>query len=143
MASAKVLAEPEKGVGEIRDIADVKISDAGLVTCPQLDCKSVPPEVFEQALYAPEYANVLNALRVYQKIECIKSVEDYSEYMQNRKKEAKEEAKAAKGAEPKKSTVKKTTVKKVEAPVKTASRSIMDIKPDSGQDAAPEDTDGQ
>lgn len=143
MASAKVLADPEKGVGEIRDIADVKISDAGLVTCPQLDCKSVPPEVFEQALYAPEYANVLNALRVYQKIECIKSVADYSEYMQNRKKEAKEDAKAAKGSEPKKSTVKKTTVKKAEAPVKTASRSIMDIKPDAGQDAAPEATDGQ
>jgi hypothetical protein len=110
MASAKVLADPEKGVGDLRDIADVKVSDGGLVTCPQLDCKSVPPEVFEAALYAPEYSHVLSALRVYQKIECIKSVADYEEYLKNSKKEAKDAAKEDKG-EPKKSTVKRVSKK--------------------------------
>lgn len=81
LASAKCLADPEKGVGEIRDIADVKVSDMGLVTCPQLDCKSVPPEEFEAALYAPEYAKVLAELRVYQKIECIKGIKEYEDYI--------------------------------------------------------------
>lgn len=102
LASAKCLAAPDKGVGDIRDIANVSVSDKNLVTCPQLDCKSVPPEEFEAALNAPEYEKVLNDLYMYQKIERIKDLAAYKEYMKERKerqkskKEKEEEAKASK-----------------------------------------------
>lgn len=138
LASAKCLADPEKGVGEIRDIADVKVSDANLVTCPQLDCKSVPPEVFEAALYAPENEKILNALRVYQKIECIKDVAEYADYMKNQKKDTKEAEEKKEPKVPKKTEV-STGTKKVAS---RSGKSILTEKPDDlTQDAAPEQTD--
>lgn len=103
LASAKCLADPEKGVGEIRDIANVSVSDKNLVTCPQLGLRSVQPEEFEEALFAPENAAVLNALRVYQKIEVIKDVNEYATYLKDRKgtlKGLKEELKQEGAAEP-------------------------------------------
>ena len=98
LASANVLASPEKGVGEIRDIADVKVSDQGLVTCPQLGCRSVKPEEFEAALFAPENADILNALYVYQKIDKLKDINEYAEWVAKRKqvnKQTKEQDKAS------------------------------------------------
>ena len=87
LASAKCLADPDKGVGELRSIADVKVSDANLVTCPQLGCKSVKPEEFEQALF--ENKEVLNALYVYQKIDKIKGMDEYAEHIALLKKSGK------------------------------------------------------
>lgn len=90
MASARCLADPEKGVGDLRDIADVKISDKGLVTCPQLGCKSVIPEEFEAALFSEEYASVLNALYVYQKIDQLRPVSEYADYLKDKNKDTTE-----------------------------------------------------
>ena len=81
LASAKCIADPEKGVGEIRDICDVKISDADLVTCPQLGLRSAPAEEFEKALFAPENAKILNDLCVYQKIDKLKGMDEYAEWL--------------------------------------------------------------
>jgi hypothetical protein len=89
LASANCLADPEKGVGEIRDIADVKVSDKGLVTCPQLGCKSVTADEFEDALMSDEYADVRKALYTYQKIDVLKDMDAYMEYLKARKKAAK------------------------------------------------------
>lgn len=114
LASAKCLAAPDKGVGDIRDIANVSVSDKNLVTCPQLDCKSVPPEEFEAALNAPEYEKVLNDLYMYQKIERIKDLAAYKEYMKERKERQK--SKKEKEEEAKASKVKVTKVKAAKAP---------------------------
>lgn len=114
LASAKCLAAPDKGVGDIRDIANVSVSEKNLVTCPQLDCKSVPPEEFEAALNAPEYEKVLNELYMYQKIERIKDLAAYKEYMKERKERQK--SKKEKEEEAKASKVKVTKVKAVKAP---------------------------
>lgn len=114
LASAKCLAAPDKGVGDIRDIANVSVSEKNLVTCPQLDCKSVPPEEFEAALNAPEYEKVLNELYMYQKIERIKDLAAYKEYMKDRKERQK--SKKEKEEEAKASKVKVTKVKAAKAP---------------------------
>ena len=114
LASAKCLAAPDKGVGDIRDIANVSVSEKNLVTCPQLDCKSVPPEEFEAALNAPEYEKVLNDLYMYQKIERIKDLAAYKEYMKERKERQK--SKKEKEEEAKASKVKVTKVKAAKAP---------------------------
>lgn len=114
LASAKCLAAPDKGVGDIRDIANVSVSEKNLVTCPQLDCKSVPPEEFEAALNAPEYEKVLNELYMYQKIERIKDLAAYKEYMKERKERQK--SKKEKEEEAKASKVKVTKVKAAKAP---------------------------
>lgn len=87
LASANCIASPEKGVGEIRDIADVKVSDQGLVTCPQLGCKSVRPDEFETALFDPSNAAVLSALYDYQKIEQIKDLEAYAAHIKGTEQE--------------------------------------------------------
>lgn len=78
LASAMCLANPEKGVGEIRDICDVKVSDQHLVTCPQLDLRSVDPDVFEEALMANQ--DILDQLYTYQKIEKLKGLDEFAEY---------------------------------------------------------------
>ena len=114
LASAKCLAAPDKGVGDIRDIANVSVSEKNLVTCPQLDCKYVPPEEFEAALNAPEYEKVLNELYMYQKIERIKDLSAYKEYMKERKERQK--SKKEKEEEAKASKVKVTKVKAAKAP---------------------------
>jgi len=85
LASAKCLADPEKGVGEIRDICDVKVADSGLVTCPTFNLRSVPAEEFEAALFDSSNSKTLNALYQYQKIEKIKDLEAYKEYVKSRK----------------------------------------------------------
>ena len=76
LASAKCLAAPDKGVGDIRDIANVSVSEKNLVTCPQLDCKSVPPEEFEAALNAPEYEKVLNELYMYRCVTFVHNIKN-------------------------------------------------------------------
>lgn len=130
LASARCIAAPEKGVGEIRDICDVSVSDKELVTCRQLNLKSVPAEEFEAALFAPENSKLLDDLRMYQKIEKIKGLDEYAKYMKNKGKE--EKPAAAKTAAPaKKKTVaktvaKKATPKKVEA-VKPQSKPLFSI----------------
>lgn len=85
LASAKCLADPEKGVGEIRDICDVKVADSGLVTCPTFGLRSVPATEFEAALFDSSNAKTLNALYQYQKIERIKNMDDYKAYVKSRK----------------------------------------------------------
>ena len=82
LAAANCLASPEKGVGDLRDIAAVKVSDQGLVTCPQLGCRSVTPDEFEAALFAPENAKTLEDLQSYQKIEKLKTVQEYIQRVQ-------------------------------------------------------------
>lgn len=113
LASAKCLADPEKGVGELRSIADVKVSDANLVTCPQLGCKSVKPEEFEQALF--ENKDVLNALYVYQKIDKIKDVKAYAEYVEMLKKSGKKGKDEKAAEEPQAEKPKKAAAKKGKA----------------------------
>ena len=113
LATAKCLADPEKGVGDIRDICNVKVAESGLVTCDTFGLRSVPAEEFEAALFDPANINTLNALYAYQKIERIKGMDEYAEYLKNRKAEAKAEAKeeekpakaAKKAAPPKKKLV--------------------------------------
>lgn len=78
LASARCLADPEKGVGDIRDICDVKVSDEKLVTCPQLNLKSVDPDVFEAALMADQ--KLLSQLYTYQKIDRLKGLDEFAEY---------------------------------------------------------------
>ena len=90
LASARCLADPEKGVGEIRDICDVKVSANDLVTCPQLGLKSVTPEEFEAALMVDE--KLLDQLYTYQKIEKLRDLSGYSDYVKG--KEAPSENKA-------------------------------------------------
>ena len=113
LASASVLANPEKGVGEIRDICDVKVSDKGLVTSEKLGLRSVTPEEFEQALFDPSNAAILNALYTYQKIDRLKGMDEYREFLKKRKAAAKE-AKADKDSQ--KITVAKKPAKKKAAP---------------------------
>lgn len=74
LASAMCLAEPTAGVGDLRDIIDVKVSTQELVTCPQLGLKSVVPTEFEAALMAN--TDLLQQLYTYQKIEQLRSVLD-------------------------------------------------------------------
>lgn len=83
LASACCLAEPEKGVGGLRDICDVKVSDQRLVTCPQLGLKSVPADEFETALMSNQ--ELLKQLYVFQKIERLKDLHDYAEYLKAEK----------------------------------------------------------
>lgn len=85
LATAKCLADPEKGVGEIRDICDVKVADSGLVTCPTFNLKSVPAEEFEAALFDPANSKTLDALYVYQKIDKIKDLSSYKAYLKSKK----------------------------------------------------------
>lgn len=84
LATAKCLADPEKGVGEIRDICDVKVADSGLVTCPTFNLKSVPAEEFEKALFDPANSKTLDALYVYQKIDKIKDLSTYKAYLKSK-----------------------------------------------------------
>ena len=85
LASAKCIADPEKGVGDIRDICDVKVADSGLVTCPTFGLRSVPAEEFEAALFDSSNEKTLNALYQYQKIEKIKDMEAYKAFVKSRK----------------------------------------------------------
>jgi len=85
LATAKCLADPDKGVGEIRDICNVKVSDMGLVTCETFGLRSVKPEEFEEALFDSSNSKTLDALYAYQKIEKIKDLAAYKEYLKNRK----------------------------------------------------------
>ena len=78
LAAARCLENPDKGVGDIRSICDVKVSDQGLVTCPQLDLRSVDPDEFEAALMANK--ELLDKLYIYQKIEKLKGLEEFAEY---------------------------------------------------------------
>lgn len=97
-ASANVLANPQF-VGQLRDIADVKISAQGLVTCPQLGCKSVIPQEFQQALFDPANSKVLQQLYAYQKIEKLNGMQQYYDYIRQcavNQKQAKQDAKKAK-----------------------------------------------
>lgn len=87
LAGAQLLANPAY-VGELRSIIDVKVSKDNLVTCPQLECRSVAPETFEEALFAPENADLLRRLYAFQKIEVIKGIDDYREYLKSKKQEA-------------------------------------------------------
>ncbi len=133
LASAKCLAAPEKGVGEIRDICDVKVSEKNLVTCPQLNCRSVDPVEFEQALFADENKEILQALRIYQKIDVIKDVSQYSTYMKERKQAVKPEKEAPKAStKPKTKPATKaktvTTVKVPKVPVPAAPTPLFDTE---------------
>ena len=85
LATAKCLADPDKGVGEIRDICNVKVSDMGLVTCETFGLRSVKPEEFEAALFDSSNSKTLDALYQYQKIEKIKDLAAYKEFLKNRK----------------------------------------------------------
>ena len=85
LATAKCLADPDKGVGDIRDICNVKVSDQGLVTCDTFGLRSAPPEEFEAALFDSSNVNTLNALYQYQKIERIKDLSAYKEFLKARK----------------------------------------------------------
>ena len=79
-ATAKCLAQP-KIVGELRDIIDVKINDSGdRVTCKTFGLDKVTATEFEEALFAPENAKVLEDLYRYQKIEKIKLPSEYAAY---------------------------------------------------------------
>ena len=89
LASAQCLAEPTKGVGEIRDICDVKVSDQQLVTCPQLGLKSVQPDEFEAALMAD--AKLLGQLYTYMKIDRLKDLTQYADWWASKGKPKKEE----------------------------------------------------
>ena len=103
LASAKCLADPEKGVGDIRDICNVKVAESGLVTCETFGMRSVPAEEFEAALFDSANSKVLNALYAYQKIERIKGMDEYVAYLKARKaseKADKVEAKEEKPAKP-------------------------------------------
>ena len=85
LASAKCIADPDKGVGDIRDICNVKVAESGLVTCETFGLRSVPAEEFEAALFDSANSKVLNALYQYQKIERIKDLAAYREYVKSRK----------------------------------------------------------
>lgn len=105
LAGAQLLANPAY-VGDLRSIIDVKVSKDNLVTCPQLDCRSVHPDQFEAALFDPANADLLKRLYAYQKIEVIKGIDEYRDYLRSKKDDAKalaeqqkEQRKAAKEAE--------------------------------------------
>lgn len=83
LASAWCLEKPEKGVETIRQICDVKVSDQQLVTCPQLNLRSVSPEEFEDALMSNE--DILQQLYVHQKIERLRDLSEYAEYVAEQK----------------------------------------------------------
>lgn len=85
LATANCLADPTKGVGDIRDICNVKVAESGLVTCETFGLRSVKPEEFEEALFDPSNSKTLEALYQYQKIERIKDLNAYKEYLKNRK----------------------------------------------------------
>ena len=85
LASAKCIADPDKGVGDIRDICNVKVAESGLVTCETFGLRSVPAEEFEATLFDSANSKVLNALYQYQKIERIKDLAAYREYVKSRK----------------------------------------------------------
>lgn len=85
LATAKCIADPDKGVGDIRDICNVKVAESGLVTCETFGLRSVPAEEFETALFDSANDKVLNALYQYQKIERIKDLNAYKEYVKSRK----------------------------------------------------------
>lgn len=85
LATAKCIADPDKGVGDIRDICNVKVAESGLVTCETFGLRSVPAEEFEAALFDSANSKVLNALYQYQKIERIKDLAAYREYVKSRK----------------------------------------------------------
>lgn len=96
LAGAKLLADPSafgQSVGDLRDIIEVKVSEADLVTCPTLGLKSVPPEEFEKALNAD--TRVLHELYRFYKIEELKSVDEYAEYKKARKEELKKKKDSA------------------------------------------------
>lgn len=94
LAAAKCLSDPDKGVGDIRDICNVKLSSQNLVTCPQLGMKDAPPGEFETALMADE--KLLDQLYTYQKIERLRDMKEYSEFMTSKPKAEEPEEKQAK-----------------------------------------------
>lgn len=105
LASAQCLANPEKGVGDLRDICNVSVSTSNLVTCPQLGLTSVQPEVFEKALFENE--DILNQLYVFHKIEKLKDLDDYAQYLKGGKKSSKKEEQEADEPKPKSRSRKK------------------------------------
>ena len=52
--------------------------------------RSVTPEEFEAALFAPENKEILDKLYAYQKIEKIKGMDEYREYLKSKKAAAKD-----------------------------------------------------
>lgn len=136
LASAKCLADPDKGVGEIRDICDVKVSDKNLVTSEKLGLRSVTPQEFEEALFAPENAEILNALYVYQKIDRLKGMEEYKAYLKQRKENLKEKdkkeepVKVAKKPAKKKLVQLKNPVPKVEVKPMSLDTSLDEGEPE-------------
>lgn len=133
LASAKCIADPEKGVGDIRDICDVKISDQNLVTSQKLNLKSVTPEVFEQSLFAPENAAVLNELYAYQKIERIKSVAEYADYIKRRK------SSAATAEDPEQPAGKKAEKKPTRAAKKPTAKPLFEQSEEATEAELPQD----
>lgn len=138
LAAAKCIAAPDKGVGEIRDICDVKVSDADLVTCPQLSCKSVPAEEFEAALMAPENAKLLCALQLYQKIERIKGMDEYAVHMKELKKSAKGTEEEPEPA-PEKAATKAKAKPAKKPPPKPISKPLLNSEGDPAEEEAQHD----
>lgn len=135
LASAKCLAEPEKGVGEIRDICDVKVSEKNLVTSEKLGLRSVTSQEFEEALFDPANAAILDALYVYQKIDRLKGMDEYVDYIKKRKAAVKAEEKKTepKVTVSKPAKAKKKTVVKNPIPMPTAKPvSLVDTMDETG-----------
>lgn len=128
LASAKCIADPEKGVGEIRDICDVKVADSGLVTCPTFGLRSVPAEEFEAALFDSSNEKTLNQLYAYQKIEKIKDMSDYKAFVKSRK-----DGTFHAAAEPEPAATATVTTKKRGAKKLTP---VMSIKVDTPEETA-------
>lgn len=134
LASARCIADPEKGVDTIRDICDVKVSEQRLVTCPQLGLKSVQPEEFEEALMSND--DILQQLYVHQKIEQLRDLSEYADYVAEQKAQAKqkpvEETPVDKPA-------KKTPAKKPKAKIKPVLEAMPLATMDMGEDAKEDD----
>jgi hypothetical protein len=81
LASAQFLANPTNGVGDLRAICNVSVSaDRHLVTCPQLNLRSVEPEEFEAALMSNQ--ELLDKLYTFHKIEKLRPLSDgYAEHL--------------------------------------------------------------
>jgi hypothetical protein len=82
LASAQLLALPDRGFGDLKDIVAVSVSDKGLVTCPQLNCRSVTPEEFEEQLMSSE---LLPQVQEHMCISRIKGIDEYAQYMKELK----------------------------------------------------------
>lgn len=126
LASARCLAEPERGATELKSIINVTVSKERNVTCPELGLTSVSPEAFEDALMANE--EILDKLYTCQKIDRLKGTEEYAAYMRDKQKEANARKKAA-AAKTTTVTVKKPAAKKgkPEAKAKPKGTPLMQI----------------